>query len=102
MELGAIVNSMLSEMRILYLAIAVLTAGASIGGAWATVRFGVKQNGREIGKANAHIETLYIRTNDHNVQIARLDERSEAVNKKLDQIHEEIKRVNNGKNPRPG
>ena len=82
--------TIVAQFKFLYISLGVLTLGASFGGAWAVVRFGVGRNAGDISKLGGDVNTLYERTNTHRADIARLEERSVAINEKLDLIHAEI------------
>ena len=78
MDQPAIVT-ILTEFRGLYLGLSVLTAGAIGGCAWALVKFGISKNAGDIARISGHTTTLFERTNTHNAEISRLDERSKAI-----------------------
>ena len=82
----------LSQFKVLYAGLGVLTLGVSFGGAWAIVRFGVSRNAVDIVRLHGDVNTLYTRTNEHHADLSRLDERSKAIDNKLEMIHNEVKR----------
>lgn len=84
--------AVVSQFKALYVTLGVLTVGASFGGAWALIRFGIGRNAENITRLDGDVDNLYERTNDHNAELSRLDERSLAINSKLDLIHNEIKK----------
>ena len=87
--------SILSDLKSLYAGLGILTVGAAFGGAWALVRFGIARNSEHITRIGGDVNTLYERTNAHNADISRLDERSLAIQAKLDLMHKDI--INRGK-----
>lgn len=84
--------AIIGEMRTLYITLGVLTAGGSFGFAWALVRFGISRNAVDIVRIGGDVGTLYERTNNHETALGRLDERSQALMRKLDEIHNDIKK----------